>query len=175
MDYVLNVCKNKEFLFAIGGKHMNYDNVIWWQLEELIKVIEESNSLNTEELIKDIQGKSVYFTFVMNEPYDNGMVLDIANKTITVDHLQLYDFDDVTKYNCGRELKLIDNKYFVEYDAFDEMLDVDYATFNLELLSKRIMSFEEFKKISSFIHSLLNYDKYDVIINNCKFLLLTEI
>ena len=50
-DYVINVYKKGEFLFAIGGKNMAYDNVIWWQLEELVKAQHLVNSLVFEHKI----------------------------------------------------------------------------------------------------------------------------
>ena len=39
MDYVLNIYNGNEFMFAVGGKHMNYHNVIWCELEKLISVV----------------------------------------------------------------------------------------------------------------------------------------
>lgn len=175
MDYVLNVYKGNEFMFAIGGKHMNYDNVIWYELEKLTNVVENYNELNKEELLKNIQSKCEYFTIVMDSEYKDGCSLNITDKTIIVDHLQLYDLNEVTFYNCGRELVKTDNNYFVKYEGFDELFDVDYINYDLELLQKKTLTFDEFKEVSSLINGLIDDNKIDVIVNDSKFLLLTEI
>lgn len=175
MDYVLNVYKGNVFMFAIGGKHMNYDNVIWYELEKLTNVVENYNELNKEELLKNIQSKCEYFTIVMDSEYKDGCSLNITDKTIIVDHLQLYDLNEVTFYNCGRELVKTDNNYFVKYEGFDELFDVDYINYDLELLQKKTLTFDEFKEVSSLINGLIDDNKIDVIVNDSKFLLLTEI
>lgn len=175
MDYVLNVYKGNEFMFAVGGKHMNYDNVIWYELEKLTNVVENYNELNKEELLKNIQSNCEYFTIVMDSEYKDGCSLNITDKTITVDHLQLYDLNEVTFYNCGRELVRVDNDYFVKYEGCDELFDVDYINYDLELLQKKLLTFDEFKEISSLVNGLIDDNKFDVIVNDSKFLLLTEI
>ena len=175
MDYVLNIYKENEFLFAIGGRHMNYDNVIWWQLGKLIKVVKNGKELSTEELIKNIQAEAEYFVTVLDHPHDQGSVMDIAKETINVPHLQLYSFEDAIFYNCGRELVKENGVLMVKYEACDEVFDVDYAEFDLSLLQKEVLTFDEFNVIASFIDDLLHQDKVDVIINNEKYLVLTEI
>ena len=176
MDYVLNVFKGEEFLFAIGGKHMNYVNVIWWQLEKLIDIINDSKEVSKNQLLSNIIKYTEYFNLASDGFCSKGLKLDITNKTIEVDHIQLYNFEDVTHYNCGRELVKVDGEYKIEYEACDEEpFDVDYIEFDLDLLSKKILSFDELLKVANFINGLLDEYKRDCIVNNEKFLLLTEI
>ena len=111
----------------------------------------------------------------MDSEYKDGCSLNITDKTIIVDHLQLYDLNEVTFYNCGRELVKTDNNYFVKYEGFDELFDVDYINYDLELLQKKTLTFDEFKEVSSLINGLIDDNKIDVIVNDSKFLLLTEI
>lgn len=175
MDYVLNVYNGNEFLFAIGGKHMNYDNVIWWQLVELIKVVENSKCVNKEQLLKEIQEKAEYFKIVKDYEIEEASNLNIQDNTITVNHLQIYDFNDVNLYNCGRELVKVNSEYFIKYEGCDELFDVENIDFDITLLQKKVLTFNEVKEVASLIDGLLSLDKNDVIINNKKFLLLTEI
>ena len=175
MDYVLNVYRDNEFLFAIGGKHMNYDNIIWWQLEELMKVVIEYENLSKEHLVNKIKENTTYFRILLDKPQKYGCTLDITNKTITIDHVHIYDFDEATFYNCGRELRWIGNSYYVQYEGMDELFNVAYAEFDLELLTKEILTFDEMKNVAGFINNLISEDKTDVILNNEKYLLLSEI
>lgn len=174
MDYILNVFRNKEFLFAIGGKHMNYDNVIWWQLDKVINIV-ESGCYSKEQLIDSIVNNTEYFKIILNEECSFGDKLDITNKTIVKPCLQLFALDEVNYKNCSRELLKIDNKYFIKIEDDDDMYDVCHKEFDIRLLMKKEISFEEYKIISKFIDDLLNEYQNDIIINNELFLWLTEI
>lgn len=175
MDYVLNIYRNEKFLFAIGGKHMNYDNIIWWQLGKLVNIIEEFGEENKEILIDKIVNNTEYFKIVLNKVQKCGCDLDVTNKTITVDHIQLYDLDEGKLEDFGRELKLIEGNYLVQYEGIDELFEVNHETFDIELLGKKLLTFDELKVVDSFIDSLICNDKTDIILNNKKYLLLTEI
>lgn len=172
MDYILNVFRNKEFLFAIGRKHMNYDNVIWWQLEELINVVSENENTPKEELVNKIQNKCVYFQFVMNEEQTGEPVLDLSNKTIEINHMNLYNLDDVTYSEVGRNLIQIEEELKIKYECDEEIFDLKYVESDLELLSKKIMTFDEALKVSKFINGLIETYESDFIVNNEKALIL---
>ena len=176
MDYVLNVFKENEFLYAIGGNYMNYDNVIWWQLEELINVVNNNESLTPDELLKLIQDKCDYFTIVLNEEQKNEPVLDLTNKTIGINHMNLFDFDEVTFSNVGRKLINVTGELKIEYEYTDEEpFDVTHINFDLDLLNKKTLKYNELITVAGFINDLINKSESDLIINNEKALLLTSI
>lgn len=173
MDYVLNVYKENEFLFAIGGKHMNYDNVIWWQLKELIKLINEAGETSSEELLTKITNNSEYFKIVLDKEYEGQPILDLSNKTIGINNMNLYDFNEVTFNNCERELVWVNDELMIKYDGEDEPFDIKYIEFDLELLMKETMTFGELLIVAEFINKNIVAENVDLIINNKKVLLLS--
>ena len=174
MDFALNIYKGNEFVVAIGGKHMSYDNVIWWQLDKVINII-ESSFLTKEELIELIINNTEYFDIILDEECTFGNKLDITNKTIVKPCLQLFDLNEVCYKNCSRELMKIDNRYFIKIDGDNDIYDIYHKDFDISLLTKEEISFEEYKIISKFIDDSLNECQTDIIINNEIFLWLTEI
>ena len=165
MDYVLNVYKNEEFLFAIGGKHMNYDNVIWWQLEELLKVV-KSNKGSKEELLKEIQSKATYFRFVFDKVYEGEPSIDIEREVIDMPYMPLYEFEEVDGIDCIIKLVKKEDGYYAEYDD-GEQFKMEYVEFEEELLRKERVSFEEFLKVSNFMNSIQDLENdTDFILNN---------
>ena len=165
MDYVLNVYKNEEFLFAIGGNHMYYDNVIWWQLEELIKVV-KSNVKAKEDLIKEINENAGYFRYVLNEVQVDEPSIDIEKEVIDMPYVPLFQFNEVCIADCCIDLVKKEDGYYAEYDD-NEQYKMEYVEFDENLLRKDKVTFEEFLKISNFINSIQDLDNdTDFILNN---------
>ena len=165
MDYVLNVYQNEEFLFAIGGNNMNYDNYIWWQLEELIKVV-RTNKGSKEELLKEIQKNAVYFRFVFDEFQEDEPIIDIDKETIDMPYVPLFQFDEVCKAECCIDLVKKEDGYYAEYEEGD-LFKMENVEFDEELLRKTKVSFEEFLTISNFINSIQELENdTDFILNN---------
>lgn len=174
MDYILNIYKDEKFLYAIGGKNMNYDNVIWWQLSKLINVINKNPEVEPSKLLELIKEESEYLQIVLDKPYLNEPSLDLTNKTIEINHMNLYDFEDVA-LNFDKELVKMGDLYKIKYYGEDELFDVKYIESDLSLLEKTKLSFDELLTIANFIHELIDTNEVDYIINNKKALILTEI
>ena len=174
MDYILNVYKDGEFLFAVGGNYMDYDNVIWWQLEELVKVVRSNNS-SKEKLLEDIQDKAFYFKYVLNEVEEHSPSIDIKKEFIDMHWMPIYEFEDVCQDECCIDLVKIDDKYFAKY-CDDNLYPMPNVEFDEKLLRKTRVSFDEFLKISNFMNSIQDLENdTDFILNNSKVLRLNSI
>ena len=171
MDYVLNVYKDNNFIFGIAGSHMNYDNVLWWQLEKVINIV--NNIKNENELVDCITKNTEYFNIVLDKEYIGEPILNLTNKTIDIKNINVYDFKDVTYTNVGRDLKIINDEYYICYD--NELFLVDNVNFDEELLLKKTLTFDEFFKVSTFFQDLQKDYETDFILNNNKAICLTEI
>ena len=174
MDYILNVYKDEKFLYAIGGKNMNYDNVIWWQLSKMISVINKNAEADPNTLLKLIREECEYLQIVLDKPYLNKPSLDLTNKTIEINHMNLYDFEDVA-LNFDKELVKIGELYKIKFKGEKEQFDIKYIEYDLKLLEKTKLTFEELLTVSDFIHKLIDTNEVDYIINTQKALILTEI
>ena len=169
MDYILNVYKNGKFLFAIGGKHMAYDNVIWWQLEELVKVVKEYKGSNIE-LLKEIQSNAVYFAFVLDEVYEGEPIIDVEKQIIDMPYVPLYEFEEVNGVDCPIKLVEKEDGYYGDYEDGD-LYKMEYVEFDEELFRKGRVSFEEFLKVADFMNSIQDLENdTDFILNNKKVL-----
>ena len=155
---------------------MNYDNVIWWQLDELINVVSKNETATAEELLEKIQNKCAYFSIFLDEEQKGEPVLDLTKKTIDINHMNLFDFEDVTFKNVGKKLIRVDDDFKIEYEyADEEPFDVTHINYDLDLLCKNTLNYDELLTIARFINELINKSECDFIVNNEKALLLTSI
>lgn len=171
MDYILNVYAGNEFVCCLGGKHMNYDNVIWWQLSKVIKEY-RGKKITKEELQNTIETVSEYFVVLENvEAIKGEPSIDLINETIEKPELSIYNFDEVTKESCDFSLVKENGKYWSQYDV-EQLYPMENVSFNEDLLNKKVVSFNELLEINEFVETLSDRE---YILNNNKVLVLNLI
>ena len=178
MDYILNVYEDDKFLFAIGGSHMNYDNVIWWQLEELISVVENYKDYSKDELIKEITARASYFKLIKcgENEYKDEPKIDIGKRIIEKPYVPIFNnFDEVCEETPINKIIKKEDGYYSEYDVGDQY-KMSHVEFDTSLLYSTIVTFEEFLKIAKFIISIQDLENdTDFILNNSLVLRLNSI
>jgi len=169
-DYAINVYYENKYICSLIAKHAGgYDNVIWWQLDELIK--EYKDKKITKELFKNkIEETSEYFHYV-DEDLSNveKFKIDFFYNIVSLPTHPIYSYEEFDK--CwGDSIKLTneDGKDYIIYDGTNKYL-LQHVEFNEELLMKEIVSFEEFKLIEEFYSGLME-NECDYILNNNKIL-----
>ena len=177
MDYVLNVYFKDEFICSLGGKNMNYDNVIWYELSDLIDSYKDKN-ITREFMVETISKISDYFNVLDNEnAIENEPAIDFTNQTLDKPMFMIYEFDEVSSFECGFDLIKKDDAYFTKYDE-EFVLPIISITGDEELLNKKKVSFDELMEIVNFVNDIYSektdYDK-DFILNNNKVLVLNII
>ena len=177
MDYVLNVYFKDEFICSLVGNNMNYDNVIWYELADLIDSYKDKN-ITREFMVETISKISDYFNVLDNEnAIENEPAIDFTNQTLDKPMFMIYEFDEVSSSECGFELIKKDDAYFTKYDE-EFVLPIISITGDEELLNKKKVSFDELMEIVNFVNDIYSektdYDK-DFILNNNKVLVLNII
>lgn len=163
-DYTIKIIKNGKAICAFGGHNMNYDNVLWWQLSELLKILKEGFN-SKKELVEKVEQETDYFR--EDNDYDETTPeIDLDNQTISLPFFPIYKLNEVSKENCCIDLEKNNDEFYAVYDE-DEKYKLEKVLFrNLELLKKNRVSFEEFKLISSFVDELLSKGETDYLLNN---------
>lgn len=169
-DYAINVYNGDKYVCSLIAKNAGgYDNVIWWQLDELIKECQDKKV--TKELIeKTIDNTSEYFHYI-NEDLSNveKFKIDFLNKIVSLPTHPIYSYEEFYD-SWGDTAKLVneDGKDYIIYEEKDKYL-LQHVEFNEELLMKEIVTFDEFMLIEEF-YSRLMEDDNDFILNGNKIL-----
>lgn len=169
VDFVVSIKKDNKVFCKLGGKHTAYDDIMWWQLEKLVKILEEGFE-SKEDLVEKVESETEYLHLTCDE-YDADCEIDLDNQTVVLPFIPLYRPEDVCKEECCIDLKVIDGKYYAVYDVDDEY-PMTYVYFEKEeLLDKKNVSMNEFKEITTFINNIINeYNDTDFVLND-KFIL----
>ena len=164
-DYTITVKRNNQKICSVGGCNMNYDNVIWWQLNKLVEIV-QSGFETKDDLISKIENGTEYFHEDNDLPNNDAPILNLDSKTIEVPFIPVYRPEEVSKEECCIDLKIRDGEYYSVYDD-DEEYKMEKVEFDdVELLRKRTMSFDEFAKVSAFIDKLIVSGETDFVLNN---------
>ena len=167
MDYVINFYKKGKYLFSIGADNADYENVIWWQLHNIINY-ENLNNI-TKSDVEDLRDKFGYWYLLDDEkPLDDATNIDVEDKKIHLAHtLYFYDTDEEID-----DIVLVekDGKLYADHDE-DELREI--ANFTIEdfnLLQKLDVSFNELEEINNLVNKCLDTNLTDFIINETHFI-----
>lgn len=163
-DYTIKIKKDNKIICAVGGHLISYDNILWWQLDKLVKIA-TSPFKTKRELLKRIESETEYFreakTFYKKDP-----VLDLDNMTIDMPYFPLYKPEEVCPEDCCISLKIKDGKYYAVYEETDEY-PMEYVEFDdVALLKKKRATLNEFQKVCDFVNTIIKSDETDFVLNN---------
>ncbi len=169
-DYAINVYYGDEYVCSLIAKHAGgYDNVIWWQLKELIK--EYENKKITKEQIKNtIEETSEYFHYVDDDLSNiEKFKIDFLNKIVSLPTHPIYSFEEFDDcWGDVAKLMIEGDEVYIVYEETNKCL-LKHVEYNEKILMKEIVTFEEFKLITEF-YSCLMEDDYDFVLNGNKIL-----
>ncbi len=167
MDYAIKVIRNGNVVGKFAGSNMNYDNVVWYVLNDFIKVCKESDD---DKLIRNVNRKVSYLydikKFRIKDDADvKYAILDLDKGLITLPFIWLELLETLDLNGYPAEI-INENGKFVAIFEEDIKEEALYVEFDEELLNKNIVTFEEYYKVFDFMDKLI--DKYQsiVIINN---------
>lgn len=168
-DYTINVYYGEKFICTLGANHAGgYDNIIYWQLGELIKGY--NNKDITAELFENtVEDLSDYF-FVLStdQPIVNSDIIDFKNKVLSKPTDVIYEIDEFNETWDGYCALVKENdKYYVDYYE-NEKYELEKVEFdNINLLYKNILTFEEFNILNKFYTELMDKN-VEFLLNNSK-------
>ena len=169
MDFILNVFNGDEFVLSLCGSNMYYDNVIWWELSNLIKKF-RGLRVTKKQLIDYVKRESFYFCICgldYEEIKDNPNI-DFVHQRIDNKKLMIEEFENVSDEFDVLLIKK-DNNYYVQYEDDSKYL-LQRVYCNQDLIDKKVLSFSEFLILSDFIDECLEINDYDYILNDNLFL-----
>ena len=162
-DYTIRIKKDNRTICAIGANHLQYDNVIWWQLAKLVKIV-SGGFATVEQLAKMIEDGTEYFHQAA-EYADSDPVLDLDSETIDMPWFPVYKQEEVCPEECCISLKIKDGKYYSVYEDGEEYLMNNVEFDDADLLKKRTVSLKEFKKVCDFVDRIIMNDETDFVLN----------
>ena len=164
-DYIINIKKNGRIICSFGSKNMvGYDNVQWWQLDKLVSICNFGFN-DVKSLINQVESETEYFHFV-KEPISNDSTLDLDNETIEMPSFPIYKKEDANPNECCISLKEINGQIYADYGD-EELYLMKHVSFdNVDLLMKRTVTLNEFKKVCNFVDALLSTEDTDFVLNN---------
>lgn len=165
-DHTIQIKKDNKIICAFGSKYMaGYDNVQWCQLDKLVEIVKKGFT-NKEELVKNVEAGTEYFHYT-EKAFDDNVILDLDNNTITVPYFPIYSPEEVSPEMCCINLRKDGDDYYSIYEDNEEYLMPKVEFSDVELLRKQVVSLSEFKKICNFVNSLINqYNDTDFVLNN---------
>lgn len=169
-DYAINVYYGEKYICSLVAKYAGgYDNVIWWQLDKLIKEYQDSK-VSKELFETTIDTVTEYFHYVSEDLSKiEDFKIDFLNKTVSLPTHPIYSYEEFE--NCwGDVLKFIneDGKDYIIYEETHKY-PLRHVEFDEEILMKEIVTFDEFKMIEEFYSRLMDDDQ-EFILNGNKIL-----
>ena len=167
-DYAINVYYGEKYICSLVAKHAGgYDNVIWWQLDQLINKYKNMNL--TKELFQTgIEDNGEYFHFI-NDDLSNKEIfkVDFLNSLISLPTHPIYTFDEF-KIAWGDVAEILKEEdiYYIIYEESEKYI-LNHIEYDEQLLMKDIVTFDEFQRIYDFYSSLMDEDN-EYILNGTK-------
>lgn len=169
-DYAINVFYGENFICSLIAKHAGgYDNVIWWQLDELIKSYKDKKI--SRNLFKTtIEDNSEYFHFTYSNLSNKvANIIDFENQLISVPTCPIYTISEYNDdWGSFYRINKVDGDYYLHFEDGNKT-NVEKVEFDESLLRKEKVTFDEFRKINEFYSNLMERD-YDFILNDGKVL-----
>ena len=89
-DYALNVYYNEEYVCTLVANHAGcYDNVIWWQLNELIQKYKD-NEISEKIFDETLKTHSEYFELYKGDQLMTTKKIDFSKKIISLPTCPIY-------------------------------------------------------------------------------------
>lgn len=164
-DYTIKIKKNNKIICVFGSKHMaGYDNVQWWQLDKLVRIVKEG-FIDKNDLISKIVEGTEYFSS-SEESYEDSPIIDLDNDTIDMPYFPIFKPTEVCKEDCCIDLRIDGDKYYAVYGDGEEY-EMPHITFNcVDLLKATKLSLDEFLIVSKFVIDLVEkYNDTDFVLN----------
>ena len=163
-EYLISIKNNNKIICTVGANNLEYDNVLWWQLEKLIKIVKEGFN-SKEDLLSRIENKCEYFHRTKTSKNCN-VLIDLDKGIMNKPFFPVYKPEEVSKENCCIDLKIKDGKHYAVYE--EEEFPMEYISFKKpELLNKKEVTLDECLEITEFVSSLLNPSEItDYVLNN---------
>ena len=161
--YTVQIKKQNTIITFNANSNINYDNILWWELSKLVKILKKEFTSN-EDLIQEIENNSGYFKMGTADHTD--LVIDLDQNTMDKPMVPLYKFDEVNPANCCIALRKEGNNYFAIYDEDEQYLMNKVSFAKLALLNKDQVTLDEFIEIADFINTLTENDESDYVLND---------
>ena len=167
-DLLIKIRKNNEDILGFGGRYHYYDNYMWYDIDVLIKL--GLNDQLNDTFFNLIKNYGLFKIDNLND-YEANVVIDFDNKTVSVSSLEIMKIEEVAEYGYDFELIKKDDKYYTVYSE-EDIFELTHVSFDEELLTKGLLTFDEFYKVFEFIENCLSneVDDNEFILNETKFL-----
>ena len=164
-NYTVQIKNNNNIICTFGANgYVDYDNVIWWQLNKLVKTIKQGFA-SKEDLINKVEQNCEYFVAV-EDTDDNNIVINLAGNMMNKPFVPVYEFDEVNPKTCCIDLLRDGNNFYSVYEDGKRYL-MEHVTFKkTHLFAKEQVTFDEFVELSDFFIKLTANDESDFVLNN---------